>query len=139
MRKKNDLNFLLKQEHFCGVFYSFTFTTHCKYYYKIGKRLERKKIQFSPNAATSLWCFLQFYIVPYAGNTYYKEVKFWEISSLGIEVLILLLAPGGHSAYNSANTGVSPRKFQATQKYQFSFIATHKYQFSFIATQKISV
>ena len=32
--------------------------------------------------------------------------------------------------------GVSPRKFHATQKYQFSFIATQKYQFSVIATQK---
>ena len=34
----------------------------------------------------------------------------------------------GHSAHMHTEGGVSPRNFQATQKYHFSIIATQKYQ-----------
>ena len=37
--------------------------------------------------------------------------------------------PGGGALSSYAYGGVSPRKFQTTKKYQFSFIATLKYQF----------
>ena len=36
----------------------------------------------------------------------------------------LIFNPGAHSGH--AHMGLSPRNFQATQEYQFSFIATQK-------------
>ena len=37
-------------------------------------------------------------------------------------------SPEGHSAHTHTGGGVSPRNFQATQKYHFSLNATQKYQ-----------